>query len=139
MNEKLFCIICSKELEGNQKKYCCNNCKQRAHYQEKRSNPNSCYSQTKRAVRRKLELIKLAGGSCSRCGYNKNISALEFHHVNAKTKKFSLDSRSLSNSSIERVIEEYAKCILLCSNCHAEIHYPDNEYKILLDNIEKYK
>ena len=39
-------------------------------------------------------------------------------------KDFNLDSRKLSNTNFEKILEEVDKCILLCSNCHKEIHYP---------------
>lgn len=48
------CIICNKELHGNQIKYCSNNCKQKAHYSNfKKNNSNTTYSQYKRADIRK--------------------------------------------------------------------------------------
>ena len=134
----MFCTICNKELTGNQKKYCCNNCKQKAHYFEKKANPNSYHSQTKRAIRRKLELIQLSGGGCSKCGYNKNISSLEFHHKDSSIKEFQLDARNLSNNSMDKIMKEFAKCELLCSNCHAEEHHIEMEYETLLKNINKY-
>ena len=68
-------------------------------------------------------MINFLGGCCSKCGYNKNYAALEFHHV--KDKSFSLDSRKISNTSMSKLLEELKKCILLCSNCHKEHHYPD--------------
>ena len=124
--EKKYCIICGKELKGNQKKYCSNNCKQKAHYQKsKEDNYNSCFSQTIRGLRRKLKLVEIKGGKCEKCGYNKNLSALEFHHINPSDKKFQLDSRHLSNTKWETILLEAKKCKLLCSNCHKEEHYPD--------------
>ncbi len=118
------CIICNKELHGNQLKYCSNNCKQKGHYNKHvKTNPNSTYSQYKRADLRKKEMINLKGGCCSICGYKKNYSALEFHHI--ADKSFSLDSRRIANSSIKKLLEELEKCILLCANCHREHHYPD--------------
>lgn len=88
-------------------------------------NTNNYKSQQCRAWSRKLELIQMMGGKCSRCGYDRNIAALEFHHTDPSKKLFQLDARHLSNSSIERIKEESEKCILLCSNCHKEIHYPN--------------
>ena len=118
------CIICNKELHGNQSKFCSNNCKQKAHYDKHfKNNSNSTYSQFKRADIRKKQMINFLGGCCSKCGYNKNYAALEFHHV--KDKSFSLDSRKISNTSMSKLLEELKKCILLCSNCHKEHHYPD--------------
>lgn len=49
MKEQLYCKICGKILTGNKINYCSNNCKQKAHYQKIKANPNSMFSQTKRA------------------------------------------------------------------------------------------
>lgn len=87
-------------------------------------NPNYYEVQQHRAWSRKLELIALLGGKCCRCGYDKNIAALEFHHEDPEKKEFQLDARHLSNTSMTRILEEAKKCILVCSNCHKEIHYP---------------
>jgi hypothetical protein len=67
----------------------------------------------------------MAGGKCSICGYKRNLAALSFHHVEGNKKDFKLDARSLSNLTIKKIEEEFRKCTLLCSNCHAEIHNPD--------------
>ena len=64
-------------------------------------------------------------GGCEKCGYNKNDAAQEFHHLDSKTKSFQLDLRSLSNRKWLAIAEEAKKCILLCSNCHAELHNPE--------------
>jgi hypothetical protein len=94
-------------------------------------NPNYYEKQQERAWSRKLELIKMMGGKCSICGYDKNIAALEFHHRNPEEKKFQLDSRHLSNTSMKRILEEADKCIILCSNCHKEAHYPNQDKETL--------
>ena len=65
MKKELFCIICSTKLMGNQMKYCSGNCKQKDHYKDVTNNPNTCYNQTKRAIKRKIEFIKLLGNECS--------------------------------------------------------------------------
>ena len=92
-------------------------------------NPNDYVKQKERALSRKLELIRLKGGKCEKCGYDKNISALEFHHLDPNAKKFNLDSRKLSNTTRDKILEELDKCILVCANCHRELHNPklDNE------------
>ena len=86
------------------------------------SNPNNYLKQQERALTRKLELIEEKGGKCEICGYDKNIAALDFHHLNPETKSFQLDSRHLSNTTIVKLREEADKCILVCANCHREIH-----------------
>lgn len=56
---------------------------------------------------------------CSRCGYDKCRSALDLHHVD-DTKDFTFASR-WSISEV-RFAKEASKCIVLCANCHREIH-----------------
>lgn len=50
-----------------------------------------------------MELIESRGGKCEVCGYDKNIAALEFHHINPDEKEFQLDMRHLSNTSLVQV------------------------------------
>lgn len=50
---------------------------------------------------------------------------MEFHHVDPASKHFQLDLRSLSNRRWSSVAEEATKCVLLCANCHAELHNPE--------------
>ena len=115
------CLNCGAVLEGRQKKYCCRDCKNTVTNQSHQS----YQAQQARGRKRKLELIAIKGEQCERCGYKKNYSALEFHHVKPVSKRFQLDLRSLSNRKWDAVLEEAEKCILLCSNCHAEEHNPD--------------
>ena len=61
------------------------------------------------------------GGKCAVCGYDKCQRALSFHHVNPKEKDFDLSSRGLTRSW-ERIKKEIDKCVLLCANCHMELH-----------------
>lgn len=68
------------------------------------------------------EFIQILGGKCSKCSYDKNYSALHFHHIGIK--EFPLDSRNIGNRSKESLLKELSKCELLCANCHAEEHNP---------------
>lgn len=112
------CIICGSTLSGKQSKYCSDKCKVKDH--------SSYPSQKARGYQRKLELINSLGGKCAKCGYSKCMAALEFHHTNPENKSFQLDMRSLSNRSFDKCLEEASKCILLCANCHRELHNTDN-------------
>jgi len=69
---------------------------------------------------RKATLLKGCGGKCVICGYNKISRALTFHHVDETKKEFTLSGGYLY--SWETIIKEVKKCILVCSNCHEEIH-----------------
>lgn len=66
-------------------------------------------------------LIEYKGGKCRICGYKKYFGALDLHHINASTKEFGLGAKGLTRSW-ERSKEEADKCILVCANCHREIH-----------------
>lgn len=72
----------------------------------------------------KKQLVKYKGGKCERCGYNKCIGALQFHHKDTKEKDFELSSKyNGGNFDISQMYKEVDKCELLCANCHAEEHF----------------
>lgn len=120
-----LCIVCETPISGQKQKYCCNSCKQKDHYHRVKSQTNTYHSQTLRSLRRKVKLIEMFGSKCQKCGYNSNVAALHFHHVNPETKLFKLDMRILSNKKWSLIVEEAVKCELLCSNCHAQEHNPE--------------
>jgi DNA-binding CsgD family transcriptional regulator len=70
-------------------------------------------------VRTKQKLVDYKGGECCRCGYKKETKALTFHHLEPNKKDFNISGKSWS---FERLKKEVDKCILLCANCHIEIH-----------------
>ena len=65
--------------------------------------------------------VEYKGGKCEICGYDKYQGALEFHHLNPEEKDFGISAKGYTRS-FEKVKEEIEKCILVCSNCHKEIH-----------------
>ncbi len=73
----------------------------------------------KRRRRAKKILVNEAGGCCQLCGYDRCLAALQFHHVDPGLKEFGVARRGAH--SIERLRSEVRKCVLLCSNCHAEV------------------
>jgi predicted HNH restriction endonuclease len=73
-----------------------------------------------------LAAVKQLGKKCSKCGYDKNSAALQFHHIDPKTKSFNFGN--VANKSWKSISSELDKCILLCANCHAIEHSTrDNE------------
>ena len=97
----------------------------RTYAERKAKNPEWAKQMSERVsnTRRKNKslLLEEFGGCCSKCGYNKNPAALEFHHLDPTVKERKIIGSSLS---LERQREEAKKCILVCSNCHREIHNP---------------
>lgn len=71
--------------------------------------------------RRKNNLVKVSGEKCNLCGYNITNSALEFHHIDANTKLYGVASNGTCHD-LESDLAEIKKCILVCANCHREIH-----------------
>ena len=70
--------------------------------------------------RARVKLVAEAGGACMLCGYDRYIGALHFHHIDPSQKEFAVSGRGFTRS-IQKMREEAAKCVLLCSNCHAEV------------------
>lgn len=101
--------------------------------------PKSSYENLKnRRKRIKEELLEYKGGKCQICGYQKCSSALEFHHLNPEEKDFSLSTTS-SYKNIDKMKQEVDKCILVCANCHREIHYKLLNPEYDSDILEKIK
>lgn len=65
--------------------------------------------------------VEFLGGKCCFCGYDRCLDALDFHHFDEKTKKFGLSQNGMTRSW-EKTKAELKKCILVCANCHREIH-----------------
>lgn len=92
---------------------------------KKRRGPrcNTCISRLRRdRVREKLYLER--GTECIVCGYGgvEKIRVLEFHHIDAGSKVFNLTSDEVARRAWSEVIKEAEKCIVVCPNCHREIH-----------------
>lgn len=81
----------------------------------------------------KLKCIEYKGGKCQQCGYSKCPGALVFHHIDPTEKEFAISSNGVSRS-FEKCKPELDKCVLLCQNCHAEIHAEEYE-KTRLEKI----
>jgi len=93
-----------------------------------------------RRNRHRLLMNRLKVNGCAICGYNKCTHSLDFHHVNPQDKKFQISAHQLSFKD-ERIVDELNKCILLCRNCHGEIHEKIRKYEryLLDDSIHMYQ
>lgn len=84
-------------------------------------------SKSSEAVKRwrnnsKDRIVKCMGGMCVSCGYSRCHSALELHHLDPTAKEFTFGSIRANPKSWSSLVEELRKCVLLCSNCHREVH-----------------
>ncbi len=76
---------------------------------------------SRRRKRIREQAVEYKGGKCVFCGYNKCQAALDFHHLDPKGKDFGLSKNGITRSWV-KTKTELDKCILVCSNCHREIH-----------------
>jgi len=67
---------------------------------------------------------------CAICGYNICGDALVYHHVESKLKERRVERVHLWCGS-EKILNELDKCMLLCKNCHAEVHYKERNGDVL--------
>jgi len=124
--EKIPCraIVDGKERALGTRRFCLlcrpyNKCYQKyANLSDKRKRQMSL-SVMRLGVRRKAELVRMAGGKCEQCGYDRCLKALSFHHKDPSQKKFPINARTMCKG-MDIVIDEMKKCSILCLNCHAE-------------------
>jgi transposase len=81
-----------------------------------------CRAESVSRRRRKMKeiLVSEAGGACSACGYSGSRRALHFHHLDPAQKRFELNAKGVA-LALDTLRAEARKCVLLCSNCHAEV------------------
>lgn len=133
LNSRVYCLDCSPFGKHNTREpqylrigiIVCSECSREYWYERSNRNGatrkkcNSCVSNARRnAIKEKA--VAFLGGKCHYCGYNKCNRSMIFHHLDPSKKEFSISyARSYSWSKIEA---ELRKCILICSNCHGEVH-----------------
>jgi hypothetical protein len=68
----------------------------------------------------KVRAIAYKGGKCQVCSYDKCADSLQFHHLDPSKKEFRIAlARGCSWVKLQRELD---KCVLVCANCHGEIH-----------------
>lgn len=68
----------------------------------------------------KQKLVEALGSCCQICTYNKCNQVLELHHIDSDEKDFHMSQ--MNRQSWDKIKIEASKCILLCANCHREVH-----------------
>lgn len=110
---KLTCIYCGNNFNPNgiqsKNRQACYKCNPFSNLKD--------YTQRQRELNRD-KLKKEGYVKCELCGYDKCWEALDFHHLKEKESGIS----SIMHHNYEKVLEEVSKCILVCANCHREIH-----------------
>jgi hypothetical protein len=145
--ERSYCFVCSPfgstikigrtgnpttEIKNDTTHRICSKCKQ-----SKEENNNNFYKRYRggffsycktcsnkdiadRIRQIKLKSIEYKGGKCIVCGYDKCVRSLDFHHLTPSEKDFSISDRHTHD--FKKIKIELDKCVLLCKNCHGELH-----------------
>lgn len=84
--------------------------------------------------RTKERLVEAFGDACCICSYARCVKALEFHHLDPSKKDFFYGEATANIRAWKHIVKEIRKCVLVCSNCHKEIHagvtmVPENAHR----------
>lgn len=90
-------------------------------------------------ARFKQRIVDEFGGKCLLCGYNKCNAALELHHIDPESKDPSFSKFRSNPAALEIVAKELTKCILVCANCHREIHNDNLDVSSISINYDSQK
>ena len=114
----LDCSYCGKDFQDNKRRIYCDDC-----IAKHKKEPLPKSSTTMRMIRNRnfLKTYKV-DKKCEFCGYNKHPGILEFHHKDKNDKTDEVSRLTKSLKSIYTIKKEIEKCILICPNCHRELH-----------------
>lgn len=123
------CAVCGRALVRAKllSRMICKDCKRDLANKYRRDHKTGAKAVKKNRASTKHKAVELMGGKCKICGYSKCEAALEFHHLDPSKKDFAIGGTI--RYSWSKVAEELKKCIMVCSNCHVEIHAGVTEYK----------
>lgn len=85
----------------------------------------------KRHRQKKREFIRDAKKKpCTDCGVQYPYYVMQFDHVSG-VKKFNFSSAHVDFKRFDQIIDEIAKCEVVCSNCHAARTYSRLAVKVI--------
>lgn len=142
--KRRYCFICQpfpaqgfRSFKDNKTEKTCRTCGEKLdrslfykYYKHQNRNCKKCYRiiENQNQRQEKQKMVDYKGGKCERCGYNKCIAALEFHHKDPTQKDFDISSGP--SFKMKKMKNELDKCNLLCSNCHKEFHFSQEDFLV---------
>lgn len=72
--------------------------------------------------RTKERMVNSFGGKCGICKQTFPNEVFDFHHLNPEEKELKLTSLMVNGNSWEKIVKELKKCVMLCANCHRQVH-----------------
>lgn len=117
------CVICGKPNESS--KTSCAACRNKQQ-SKKWYKANKAEHAEKMRLRQQAAYVLITGykleHGCFRCGYRKSARSLHFHHTDASLKENTVSRLAGQGASTTRILQEMQKCVVVCANCHGEIH-----------------
>lgn len=122
------CIKCGAEFlprrrGGNLQRFCSARCKEHEDNRRRRvRHPNRVKVGLRklRAQRAAQWNAYISAQSCAHCGEN-HPATLDHHHIDRRTKSFPVAKWPAHRW--ERVLQEIAKRVVLCANCHRKVEW----------------
>lgn len=124
---KRKCPQCQEIKEINRENFYIRKNTSKPHAWCKKCNDKIAYA---KQLERKRKAVEYKGNKCCICGYNRYVGALDFHHIDPSKKDFNISE--LRSYTWEHIKKEVDKCILVCKNCHAEIHHGLIDLKVVV-------
>jgi len=135
--ERKFCSRCKKEKELNQFPFknkkngvyhsACVLCWKEIRKESYNRNKQTTLNRNLKNKKRNQEWYRdfKSKLKCEKCGET-HIACLDFHHQDRNSKEFEVSNLIYNTYSLEKIMREVEKCIILCSNCHRKLHYVEN-------------
>ena len=124
--KSLDCFYTSSSQSGGYQSYCktCSSKRRIQYYKDNREQENKRRLAHVAKIRAKFRQYKRSL-QCSRCNENRWY-VLDFHHVN-DDKDNSVGNMVQEKYGWNTIMAEINKCEVLCSNCHRELHWLENQ------------
>jgi ribosomal protein L44E len=98
----------------------CANCHRTRHARED-ANLVDMHPSAESRRRTKLRAVAWFGGTCHGCDQAHSAQLFDFHHWDASDKQFGIATDGIARSW-DKILAELEKCVMLCANCHREVH-----------------
>jgi hypothetical protein len=83
----------------------------------------------KNEVRQWYKQLK-ATSKCITCGVT-HPTLIEFHHTDPETKRCNISQMVYNGYAIGKIEDELKKCVPVCKNHHALLHWDEPLYKVI--------
>lgn len=145
LKNRTKCLVClpflHKPFHDKNASIMKNRLRVKNYYNEKKSELGVDHILYRRRIR-KQSIIDLIDSKCQICEYNRlPLQNLVFHHLDPLKKGQDLSINQFKYSFM-KMKTEFMKCVVLCHNCHGEVHHSNfhsEEKLVQCNNLLKSK